>query len=56
MSDTKVSGELLQTIANLSPLDRLGTPEDIAGLVAFLVSSQGEWVNGQVICVDGGFA
>jgi NAD(P)-dependent dehydrogenase (short-subunit alcohol dehydrogenase family) len=27
--------ELLQTIANLSPLNRLGTPEDIAGLVAF---------------------
>jgi 3-oxoacyl-[acyl-carrier protein] reductase len=50
------SEELLQTIANLSPLNRLGTPEDIAGLVAFLVSSQGEWVNGQVIRVNGGFA
>jgi 3-oxoacyl-[acyl-carrier protein] reductase len=50
------SGELLQTIANLSPLNRLGTPEDIAGLVAFLVSPQGEWVNGQVIRVNGGFA
>ena len=50
------SQELLQTIANLSPLNRLGTPEDIAGLVAFLVSPQGEWVNGQVIRVNGGFA
>jgi 3-oxoacyl-[acyl-carrier protein] reductase len=50
------SEELLQTIANLSPLNRLGTPEDIAGLVAFLVSPQGEWVNGQVIRVNGGFA
>jgi 3-oxoacyl-[acyl-carrier protein] reductase len=50
------SEELLQTIAKLSPLNRLGTPEDIAGLVAFLVSSQGEWVNGQVIRVNGGFA
>src|SRR5258708_16260256 len=50
------SEELLQTIANLSPLNRLGTPEDIAGLVAFLVSAQGEWVNGQVIRVNGGFA
>lgn len=50
------SPELLQTIANLSPLNRLGTPEDIAGLVAFLVSPQGEWVNGQVIRVNGGFA
>jgi 3-oxoacyl-[acyl-carrier protein] reductase len=50
------SEELLKTIANLSPLNRLGTPEDIAGLVAFLVSPQGEWVNGQVIRVNGGFA
>jgi len=50
------SEELLQTIANLSPLNRLGTPEDIAGLVAFLVNPQGEWVNGQVIRVNGGFA
>ena len=50
------SEELLQTIAKLSPLNRLGTPEDIAGLVAFLVSPQGEWINGQIIRVNGGFA
>jgi 3-oxoacyl-[acyl-carrier protein] reductase len=50
------SEELLQSIANLSPLNRLGTAEDIAGLVAFLVSPQGEWVNGQVLRVNGGFA
>jgi 3-oxoacyl-[acyl-carrier protein] reductase len=50
------SEELLHTIANLSPLNRLGTPEDIARLVAFLVSPQGEWVNGQVIRANGGFA
>jgi 3-oxoacyl-[acyl-carrier protein] reductase len=50
------SDELLQTIAKLSPLNRLGTPEDVAGLVAFLMSPQGEWVNGQVIRVNGGFA
>ncbi len=50
------SEELLHTIANLSPLNRLGTPEDIAAVVAFLVSQHGEWVNGQVIRVNGGFA
>lgn len=33
---------------------RLGTPADIAGWVAMLVSPDGEWVNGQVISVDGG--
>src|ERR1700730_16807890 len=50
------SEDLLQTIAKLSPLSRLGTPEDIAGLVAFLASPQGEWINGQIIRVNGGFA
>jgi NAD(P)-dependent dehydrogenase (short-subunit alcohol dehydrogenase family) len=33
---------------------RLGEPEDIAAMVAFLVSSDGEWINGQVLSVDGG--
>ena len=33
---------------------RLGDPTDIAGMVAFLLSDDGEWVNGQVISVDGG--
>jgi NAD(P)-dependent dehydrogenase (short-subunit alcohol dehydrogenase family) len=33
---------------------RLGHPRDIAAMVAFLLSDDGEWVNGQVISVDGG--
>lgn len=33
---------------------RLGHPTDIAAMVAFLLSEDGEWVNGQVISVDGG--
>jgi NAD(P)-dependent dehydrogenase (short-subunit alcohol dehydrogenase family) len=33
---------------------RLGRPEDIAAAVAFLMSADGEWINGQVISVDGG--
>jgi NAD(P)-dependent dehydrogenase (short-subunit alcohol dehydrogenase family) len=33
---------------------RLGEPEDIAAMVAFLMSDDGAWVNGQVISVDGG--
>jgi 3-oxoacyl-[acyl-carrier protein] reductase len=47
--------ETLKMIANLSPFERLGTPEDIAGITAFLVSKEGEWVNGQIIRVNGGF-
>jgi NAD(P)-dependent dehydrogenase (short-subunit alcohol dehydrogenase family) len=33
---------------------RVGAPADIAALVAFLISQEGEWINGQVINVDGG--
>ncbi len=36
------------------PLDRLGTPQDIARLVSFLVSPGGDWLTGQVYVVDGG--
>jgi NAD(P)-dependent dehydrogenase (short-subunit alcohol dehydrogenase family) len=34
--------------------NRLGAPEDIAAMVAFLASDDGEWITGQVISVDGG--
>jgi NAD(P)-dependent dehydrogenase (short-subunit alcohol dehydrogenase family) len=33
---------------------RVGAPDDIAALVAFLISQEGEWINGQVINIDGG--
>jgi len=36
------------------PAGRLGTPEDIAGLVAFLASPAADYITGQAICVDGG--
>ncbi|GJD95086.1 SDR family NAD(P)-dependent oxidoreductase [Methylobacterium iners] len=41
-------------IAAMHALQRLGTPEDIAGLAAFLVSEEAGWITGQVIGVDGG--
>jgi 3-oxoacyl-[acyl-carrier protein] reductase len=37
-----------------APLERLGTPEDIAAVVAFLTSSDGHWINGQTIRANGG--
>jgi len=36
------------------PSPRLGEPEDIAGLVSFLLSDDAEWINGQAISIDGG--
>lgn len=38
------------------PSGRLGSPEDIANLVSFLVSPTGFWINGQLIKSDGGFS
>lgn len=39
-----------------TPLCRLGKPEDVAGLVSFLASDSAQFITGQVIGVDGGFA
>jgi NAD(P)-dependent dehydrogenase (short-subunit alcohol dehydrogenase family) len=36
------------------PLKRLGVPEDVAGVVAFLLSDQASWVTGQTVVLDGG--
>ena len=41
-------------VATQYPLGRLGTPQDIAAVVAFLVSSDAAWITGQVINADGG--
>jgi 3-oxoacyl-[acyl-carrier protein] reductase len=40
----------------MAPLGRIGEIKDIVGAVAFLVGPEGNWVNGQVIRVNGGFA
>ncbi|TYL43842.1 SDR family oxidoreductase [Dickeya sp. ws52] len=43
-------------ITAMTPLERLGEPEDIANVVAFLVGPEGGWINGQVVRSNGGFA
>ncbi|MFI7815661.1 SDR family oxidoreductase, partial [Acinetobacter baumannii] len=48
--------EQVAAIAKLAPLERIGTPDEIAGVVAMLAGPDGRWVNSQVIRVNGGFA
>ena len=48
------SDQQIEQLTHQIPLGRLGEPEDIADLVAFLVSPAGRWVSGQVIRANGG--
>jgi tetrahydroxynaphthalene reductase len=48
--------ERQQMAAHASPLHRNGFPDDIANVVGFLASKEGEWINGKVITLDGGAA
>ncbi|HPF80373.1 SDR family oxidoreductase, partial [Nostocoides australiense] len=43
-----------EQVAAPYPLNRLGVPEDIAGAVSFLLSSDAGWITGQTLVVDGG--
>ncbi|MEY9904820.1 3-oxoacyl-[acyl-carrier protein] reductase [Catenulispora sp. MAP12-49] len=46
--------ELIAHLAAQNPLERLGQPEDIARVVAFLAGPEGHWVNGQIVRANGG--
>ena len=46
--------ETVERMSRMAPLERLGTPEDIASAVAFLVSDDSGWVNGQTLRANGG--
>jgi NAD(P)-dependent dehydrogenase (short-subunit alcohol dehydrogenase family) len=43
-----------ERVLRMGRSSRLGAPEDIAAMVAYLGSADGEWINGQVLSVDGG--
>lgn len=46
--------ELIDRMAKMAPMERLGTPEDIARAVAFLVGPDAAWINGQTLRANGG--
>lgn len=60
--DTPLAGRLLnneqkrEKMAQRHPLQRTGTPGDIARAAAFLLSEKNDWITGQVLGVDGGLS
>lgn len=46
----------IKEFSEIPPLERLGQPEDIANVVAFLAGPDGGWINSQVLRANGGFA
>jgi 3-oxoacyl-[acyl-carrier protein] reductase len=60
LTDTPLAQNLLSTpekreaSAKRHPLGRIGQPEDISQMIAFLLSDESSWVSGQVIGIDGG--
>lgn len=51
---TGKSPELIDRMAKMPPLERIATPDEIAGVVSFLAGPDGGWVNGQVLRANGG--
>jgi 3-oxoacyl-[acyl-carrier protein] reductase len=50
------NAEQIDSFKRMSPLERLGMPEDIANLVSFLAGADGGWINSQILRANGGFA
>jgi 3-oxoacyl-[acyl-carrier protein] reductase len=48
------SQELIDRMAKMNPLERPGTPQDIAVAFSFLAGPDGSWINGQVLRANGG--
>ncbi|MNM02359.1 3-oxoacyl-[acyl-carrier-protein] reductase FabG [compost metagenome] len=46
--------ETIERMSKMAPLERLGTPDDIAAAVAFLAGPDGRWISGQILRANGG--
>lgn len=62
ITDTPLAGKILnsdekkEANAQRHPLKKIGTPEDIAEMAAFLLSDKSSWITGQILHVDGGIS
>ena len=52
---TDMTASLVETVKPLVPLGRLGKPEEIAGLVAYLASAEAGFITGSSLTIDGGY-
>lgn len=50
-----LSEDIIEELKNETPLNRIGTPEDVAEAIFFLASDKASFITGQTLSVDGGF-
>jgi NAD(P)-dependent dehydrogenase (short-subunit alcohol dehydrogenase family) len=54
MQEAEYTAEMRHTFENKVPLRKLGKPEDVAALFAFLASDEAAFISGQYYIIDGG--